>query len=119
MRKLLNVWSFVAIASGLLIQAAAAQEPKGNLVSAEWLEKNRHSENVLIIAPVTFFASLLRPRYSWLEWTALGFLAALLVEVIQAVALPDRSATFSDIVANTLGALVGALVVRFLTRTHR
>jgi hypothetical protein len=77
------------------------------------------AENVLIIAPVTFFASLLRPRYSWLEWTALGFLVALLVEVIQAVALPDRSATYSDIVANTLGALLGALVVRVLRGTHR
>jgi glycopeptide antibiotics resistance protein len=81
-----------------------------------WVE---FGENVLIIAPVTFFASLLRPRYSWLEWTALGFLAALLVEVIQAVALPDRRATYSDIVANTLGALLGALVVRLLSRTRR
>lgn len=81
-----------------------------------WVE---FAENVLIIAPVTFFASLLRPRYSWLEWTALGFLASLIVEVIQAVALPDRTATYSDIVANTLGSLLGALVVRGLRRTHR
>lgn len=81
-----------------------------------WVE---FAENIIIIAPVTFLASLLRPRLSWLEWTALGFLVALLVEVVQAVVLPGRVATYSDIVANTLGALLGALVARLLRRTHR
>jgi glycopeptide antibiotics resistance protein len=78
-----------------------------------WVE---FGENILIIAPVTFFASLLRPRYTWLEWTAMGFLAALVVEVVQSLALPGRVASFSDIVANTLGALLGAVVARLLTR---
>jgi VanZ family protein len=54
-----------------------------------------------------------------LEWTAIGFLAAMFVELFQAFVLPGRTATFSDIVANTLGALLGALAVRLLLPRKR
>ena len=70
------------------------------------------AENVLLIAPLTFLASLIRPTYSWRDWTAFGFLLALGVETFQAVFLSGRSATFSDVVANALGALLGAVVAR-------
>jgi len=79
----------------------------------QWVE---FAENIAIIAPVTFLGSLLRPRYTWLEWTGLGFIGATLVEAFQAFVLPGRVATFSDVVANTLGALAGAAVVRLLRR---
>ena len=39
----------------------------------------------------------------------MGFAVSLLVEATQ-VALPERMATHSDVVANTLGAAVGALL---------
>jgi len=42
-------------------------------------------------------------------WIAMGFAVSLLVEATQ-VALPERMATHSDVVANTLGAAVGALL---------
>lgn len=67
--------------------------------------------NVLIIAPVTFLGSLWRPRMSWRSWTAYGFVASLTVELVQGLLLPDRQAAFSDVVANTTGALLGAVVV--------
>lgn len=73
------------------------------------------AENVVLIAPLIFFASLIRPAYSWRDWAACGFLLALAVETFQAVFLSGRSATFSDVVANTLGALLGALVARAAT----
>lgn len=73
------------------------------------------AENVILIAPLIFLASLIRPSYTWRDWTAFGFVLAGLVETVQAVFLSDRSATFSDVVANTLGALLGAVVARACT----
>jgi glycopeptide antibiotics resistance protein len=75
--------------------------------------------NAVIVAPVSLLGSLLRPRSTWRDWTAWGFLAAGSVELVQLVVLPGRVASFSDVVANTGGALLGALVmaaVRLLRR---
>jgi VanZ family protein len=66
--------------------------------------------NAAIVAPLTFLASLSWPLWSWRDWTAVGFLGAVAVELTQGLLLPDRQAAFSDIVANTAGALVGAVV---------
>ena len=46
---------------------------------------------------------------TWRDWTAYGFLFAGSVEVFQGLFLPERSATYVDVVANTLGALIGAV----------
>jgi glycopeptide antibiotics resistance protein len=75
--------------------------------------------NAVIIAPVPFLGYLLLPQYSWRDWTAIGFAGALTVEIIQGLLLPERNASYVDIVANTLGALLGAglaEVSRFLAR---
>ena len=66
--------------------------------------------NAAIIVPVTFLGSLSFPSWSWRDWTAAGFLVAVVVELAQGLLLPGREATFSDIVANTLGAFAGAVV---------
>ncbi|MDR7252097.1 hypothetical protein J2X46_001073 [Nocardioides sp. BE266] len=65
--------------------------------------------NVVAFAPVPFLGAMLWDRLTWRDWTAGGFVASFAVEVVQAVALSERSATMSDVVANTLGALVGAV----------
>jgi glycopeptide antibiotics resistance protein len=79
--------------------------------------------NALIVAPVSFLGSFLRPRLSWRDWTAYGFVASVAVEMIQLVVLPGRQASFSDVVANTGGALLGAVAMvalrRFLLRRGR
>jgi hypothetical protein len=64
--------------------------------------------NAVIIAPVPFLGYLLFPKYSWRDWTALGFVGALTVETLQGLLLPERNASWTDVVANTLGALLGA-----------
>lgn len=64
--------------------------------------------NAVIIAPVPFLGYLLFPQYSWRDWTALGFVGALMVEALQGLLLPERNASYIDVVANTLGALLGA-----------
>ena len=63
--------------------------------------------NVVIVAPVSFLGTWAFPRLRWQDWAAYGFLGSSLVEVTQGLLLPDRQASFSDIVANTAGALVG------------
>lgn len=72
--------------------------------------------NVLILAPVAMLGSLIWPRTTWRDWTAFGFLIAGAVELTQGLVLPDRTASFADIVANTLGCLIGASVVGLLRR---
>lgn len=72
--------------------------------------------NVAAFVPVPLLGSLLWPSLDWRDWTALGFTASVLVEVAQAVAMAERSATHADVVANTLGALVGAVLTLGLGR---
>lgn len=78
--------------------------------------------NVAIFAPWAALAALVWPRPSWRDWTAYGFVATSVVETVQALVYPDRTASFSDIAANTLGALIGSVVVtlgRALARGRR
>ena len=72
--------------------------------------------NVVAFVPLALLGSLLWPRPSWRDWTAVGFVVSFLVEVVQALALGDRQATNADVVANTLGMLVGALLAVLVRR---
>lgn len=75
--------------------------------------------NVLVIVPVVVAAAWLLPRVRWSEWTAYGFIASLGVEAVQALVLSGRLATFSDVVANTTGALIGAVIGSALHQRFR
>jgi VanZ family protein len=73
--------------------------------------------NAVIVAPATFLASMVVPRFGWRDWTCFGFVAALTVEAAQGLLLPGRQASFSDVVANTAGALIGSALfasIRYL-----
>jgi glycopeptide antibiotics resistance protein len=70
--------------------------------------------NALIVVPVALLGSVIRPAWTWRDWTALAFVGSLAVETVQGLLLPDRQAAFSDVVANTAGALAGALLFRLL-----
>ena len=72
--------------------------------------------NALMVVPLTFLATLVVRRVRWQDWTAYGFLGACLVELAQGLLLPGRSATFVDVVANTLGAFLGAAVAAWWLR---
>ncbi len=72
--------------------------------------------NAAIIVPVTLLGTFIRPSASWRDWTAFAFVAAVSVEAIQGLLLPGRQASYSDVVANTAGALVGALLGAVLIR---
>lgn len=67
--------------------------------------------NVVMFLPLgALLALLLPPRR---RWSAVPVLAAvsLLVELVQHVALPQRSATGWDVLANTTGAVAGVVLV--------
>lgn len=71
--------------------------------------------NVALFAP---FGALLALAWSRLPWWAASLVGAGLscvIELVQ-IALPSRFATVSDVVANTLGTLIGVLLVRILQR---
>ncbi len=75
--------------------------------------------NAVIIVPLTFLGTLVIRRLRWQDWTAYAFLGSVAVELTQGLLLPDRQASFSDIVANTAGALLGAVLARPLRRATR
>ena len=105
---------------GTVSTTAAAVGLPSALVAPERVE---FLLNAAAFVPVSFLGSLLWSRPTWRDWTAGGFVASFLVELVQAVALDGRSATHSDVVANTLGALVGAALgaalLMALTRRRR
>ncbi len=75
--------------------------------------------NVVLFMPLSFFGSVLRPRWSWLSWGVVGLTTTLAVEGLQLFLLPDRSPAWADVVANTLGSLLGfglAVGTRFSAR---
>jgi glycopeptide antibiotics resistance protein len=67
------------------------------------------SANVVMFIPLGFFLALLPPARLW--WLALLVCPALSIgiELTQATLLSGRFATVGDVVANSLGALVGGL----------
>ena len=75
--------------------------------------------NAVIIAPVPFLGSIIFAQYTWRDWTAFGFAGAFAVEAVQGVLLQGRNASFTDVVANTLGALIGAGLAELSRRSRR
>lgn len=75
--------------------------------------------NAAMFAPVALLASLTWPRVHWASWVAYGFVGSAMVEVIQGLLLSARSAEFVDVVANTLGALVGAVLAQLVPKRSR
>ena len=83
----------------------------------EWYGYNKleFSANMLMFVPLGFLLAMLLPAKTW--WLALVVCPALSVgiELTQATFLSERFATVSDVIANSIGALVGvfcALVLR-------
>jgi glycopeptide antibiotics resistance protein len=66
--------------------------------------------NILFFLPVGFLGGLLFTRRLWWISAVLGFLLSCGVETAQALFLPGRVASPRDVVANTTGAVVGALL---------
>lgn len=66
--------------------------------------------NALMVVPITAAGSLLARASTWRDWAAWAFVVSGGVELVQAVLLPGRSASFVDVCANTAGGLLGGLL---------
>ncbi len=75
--------------------------------------------NAVMFAPLTLLAALILPRHPWANWVVYTFVGSAAVEVVQGLLLPLRSAQFVDVVANTLGGLVGSFAALILVRIVR
>ncbi|WP_336661920.1 VanZ family protein [Leucobacter sp. USHLN154] len=79
--------------------------------------------NVVMFVPVGFFLALLLPG-AW-RWLALLLTpaASAIIETTQLLVLPQRFATFADVVANSLGGWIGvgfaALLMQLLHARDR
>lgn len=67
--------------------------------------------NVVMLVPLSLIGGLLFRRLRVADWTTIGFGASLMIEVVQRLALPTRSGSSRDVVANTLGAFLGAALL--------
>jgi len=67
--------------------------------------------NLALFVPLGALILLWRPRWSWLAATAIALSISTLIELAQAIARPERVATFDDVIFNTIGGAVGALLV--------
>jgi glycopeptide antibiotics resistance protein len=76
--------------------------------------------NVALFVPLGFLSSLIWERVRMEMWVVIGFAVSAGLEVTQLAVLGGRSATVSDVSANTVGmfagALVGALVLSLLEK---
>ena len=72
--------------------------------------------NVALFAVLVFLTYLLWPGLGVLGWTALTATLSGGLELIQ-VFLPERTASINDILANTLGGLLGATAAAIVVAT--
>ena len=72
--------------------------------------------NVLLFVPLSFLGHTFRPHWRWQGWFAAGLTGTVLIELGQALFLPGRSPAISDVTANTLGAVLGYLLVKAVSR---
>jgi glycopeptide antibiotics resistance protein len=69
------------------------------------------SANVVLFVPLGVLVLLWRTDWGWLPATLLAFAVTVGIEVLQDVLRPERVASAGDVVANTLGGAIGALLV--------
>ena len=74
------------------------------------------SANVVLFIPLGFVAALAFPSKHWWQIGAFGLLISGCIELGQLLFLHDRFASPSDIVTNSSGALIGALLALWTTR---
>jgi len=82
-----------------------------------WLgyDQLEFAANILFFIPLGYLLTLLLGRDRWWFSTLLAAGASVCIEVGQQEFLAARFSSIADVVANTLGALVGALVAHWFT----
>lgn len=69
------------------------------------------SANVVLFVPLGALVLLWFSGARWWHAVAIAFATTVTIELLQQALRPDRFATLSDVIANTLGGAIGALLV--------
>lgn len=69
------------------------------------------SANIGLFVPLGALVLLWRTSWGWWRATLFAFAVSVSIEVLQNVLRPERFATLGDVVANTIGGAIGALLV--------
>lgn len=111
------VWNPNPGAPGAAVLALAdLAQAIGLPYSTTWVERGL---NVVMFVPLSLLGAWVLGWWRVLDWALLGLAASLVIELVQHVAIPTRSGTTSDVVANTTGAVLGigaALLGREVSR---
>ncbi len=125
--------AYFAALAGILLWPSPVDRPIDGVLMQliEWLHnrglpqwfityrKVEFAANILLFVP--FGAILALRLHRWLWWLSVVIAAAVsgAVELAQGIFLPERVPAWSDIVANTFGAFIGALLVLVLWSLSR
>ena len=75
--------------------------------------------NVALFLPLGLLSSLVWERVSVEAWVVAGFAVSAILELVQLLVLGERSATLSDLSANTVGTFAGALLAALVVGAAR
>jgi glycopeptide antibiotics resistance protein len=83
------------------------------LGSPDWITPTvvEFATNVALFVPLSLLGATFWPQWRWWTWLLVGLGLTITIEFGQMFLLPGRSAALVDVVANTLGALLGYLLV--------
>jgi len=86
-----------------------------------WLDYNfvEASANIALFMPVGFVAAFAFPKKKWWQVGAFGLLVSGCIELGQLLFLHDRFASPSDIVTNSSGSVIGALLAALAIKNGR
>lgn len=87
-----------------------------DLTTQQGYDMVEFSANLLWFAPFGLLLRVLRPGWSWLTVIMTGALVSAVIEILQAVARPGRTADVRDVIANTLGVALGCVVYSAICR---
>lgn len=79
-------------------------------------ETVQFSANILFFMPIGALIAAAAPRTYWWTGALFGLALSLMVEFGQYVLLPHRFASAGDLLSNTIGALLGSLIVAAVRR---
>lgn len=132
MAIVLGIIYFLALA-GILFWPSPVDRPIDSALThvIEWLHahglpqwfvgyrKIEFGANILLFVPFGIILTLRLPRRLWFFSVVIAAAVSGAVELAQAVFLSARVPALSDIIANTSGAFIGALLVLFVWAVRR
>lgn len=80
------------------------------LTPQQGYELTEFTANIILFAPFGVFAMLLRPSWQWWHAALAAAATSATIELLQDALRPERIGAVSDVVANTIGGAIGALL---------